>query len=95
MYRNGWGITKNMHSVIERYTKAATNGHPRAQYELGDVYENENGFKDLKKAVYWYQKANDNDGKATEKVKELNNQGYYAKEGQKDIDYYYKYKNRQ
>jgi TPR repeat protein len=49
------------------------------------IYETEDEFKDLQKAINWYQKAVDNNNeKANVKVKLLNDQGYYAIEEDKD-----------
>jgi TPR repeat protein len=81
MYLNGKGATKNIPTAIEWYTKAANQGSSNAQYSLGDIYQNKDEFKDLQKAVNWYQNAADNDHLySTFKVKGLNRRGYYAKE---------------
>jgi TPR repeat protein len=65
-----------------------------ASCQLGYTYQNLDGFKDLQKAVNWYQKAADNNYYgAKDHVKELNEQGYYAKEKQKGINYCYSYNN--
>jgi TPR repeat protein len=81
MYRNGKGAPKNIHSAIEWYTNAANQGHEWARYNLGLVYEKYDEVKDLQKAANLFQKAADNsDSRAANKIKELNKQGYYAKE---------------
>jgi TPR repeat protein len=64
--------------------KAANKGNEVAQYNLGLIYETEDEFKDLQKAINWYQKAVDNNNeKVNAKVKLLNDQGYYAIEEDK------------
>jgi TPR repeat protein len=86
MYRHGYGVTKNIHTAIELYTKAANQGHQWALVNLADIYEYDYEVTDLQKAVNWYQKAADNNNYmgSKEKVKELNEQGYYAKEDEQE-----------
>jgi TPR repeat protein len=91
MYRFGWGVTKNNHIGVEWYAKAADQGNAECQYILGDIYKNEDEFKDLQKAVECFRKAavNNRPG-AKDRVKELQELGYYAKQEQKGtIDYFY------
>jgi TPR repeat protein len=81
MYKYGYGVTRNIRTAVGWYTKAANQGNPSTQYILGFVYQNDDEVKDLQQAVNWYQKAADNGNQdAKDKVKELNKQGYYAKE---------------
>ena len=43
---------------LELYQKAATGGHPGAQYELGSIYEDKSSpIHDLDMAVHWYSMA--------------------------------------
>jgi TPR repeat protein len=93
MYRFGEGVTKNAHTGIEWYTKAANQGHVEAQFNLAYTYQFEDEVEDLQKAVNWFQKAAENDHRdAKEQVKQLNGNGYFAEEEQKGIyyrDYFY------
>jgi TPR repeat protein len=86
LYHHGDGVTKNIPSAIKWHTKAANQGNVTAQYILGLVYKNYAEVKDLQKAANWYQKAADKNYWLAEKeVKELNKQGYYAKDVQEGI----------
>jgi TPR repeat protein len=85
MYHYGRGVTTNIPSAIEWYIKGANQGNEWTQANLGYFYENEDGFKDLQKAANLFQKAADNsDSRAENKIKELNKQGYYAKEDEQE-----------
>jgi TPR repeat protein len=85
MYGYGQGVTENIYTVIEWYTKAANQGNATAQSNLGYIYQYQDEVKDLQKAVHWYQKAADNDYYgAKDRVKQLNEQGYYAKEDEQE-----------
>ena len=47
-----------MKAVLLLWTDAANKGHARAQFNLGEMYENGRGVKqDSKEAVRWYRKA--------------------------------------
>lgn len=85
MYHHGSGVTRNIAASIEWYKKSASRGHTIAQYILGVTYEEEDGFKDLQKAVNWYQKAADNHKGAEHKLKELNDNGCFAEEEQNGV----------
>jgi TPR repeat protein len=87
MYKYGYGVTRSILTAVEWYTKAANQGNAQAQCELGYLYRYKYEVKDLQKAVHWYQMAADHNDTfgAKEKVKELNEQGYYASEQQKGI----------
>jgi TPR repeat protein len=91
MYRFGWGVDKSNHTGIEWYTKAANQGNAECQYILRDIYKNEDAFKDLQKAVECFQKVvESNRPGAKDRVKELQELGYYAKQEQKGtINYFY------
>jgi TPR repeat protein len=85
MYLKGEGVTENIPTAIEWFTKAANQGNAEGQYWLGEIYRTDDVFKDLQKAVNWYQKAADNDYySAKEEVEHLNAQGYYAKEDEQE-----------
>lgn len=49
---------KNFIEAISCYQKASNQGYAEAQYNLGVCYyKGEGVVKDIKKAVYWYEKA--------------------------------------
>jgi TPR repeat protein len=84
MYKHGRGVTKNIHTAIEWYTKLANLGHKHGQYILASIYETEDEVKDLQLAVNWYQKTADNNWFAKTGVQQLNKQGYYAEDDEQD-----------
>jgi TPR repeat protein len=85
MYQYGEGVTRNIHTFIEWYTKAANQENKSAQYHLGYVYKDGDEVKDHQLAVNWFQKAADNNHyRAKDRLKELNKQGYYAKEDEQE-----------
>jgi TPR repeat protein len=89
MYLIGKGATKNIHTAIEWYTKAANQGNAEAQYYLGNVYHYKDEVKNLQLSVNWFQKAADNNhADAKSYLKKLNDNGYFAEEEQKGIDYW-------
>jgi TPR repeat protein len=95
MYYTGQGVTRNIRTAIKWYTKAANQGDSSAQYKLGWIYEYEDGFKDLAKAVNWYQKAaTSNHYGAKDCIKELKKQGYFAEQGRKGIECCYLFKDK-
>jgi TPR repeat protein len=47
---------RNVYTAIEWFKKAADNGFADAMYNLGVVYHKSREVKDIKLAVYWYQK---------------------------------------
>jgi TPR repeat protein len=59
LYRNGVGvIPKDLAQAVYWYKKAAEQGDPNAQFELGWMYANEEGVaKDYKESLKWYRKA--------------------------------------
>lgn len=61
-YYNGTnGVTQNYKKAFEIYEQAAKKGSARAQYYLGEIYEDGNGTeKDRIVAYQWYKKAADN-----------------------------------
>ncbi len=58
MYEYGRGIQKDDVKAFEWYSKAAAQGDPSAQFNLGLMYLNGQGVqKDDIKAFEWYSKA--------------------------------------
>jgi TPR repeat protein len=59
MYLNGKGVTKNVHTAINYFTKSAKQGSPDAEEHLGEIYQyGEEGIKkDNKLAASWYRRA--------------------------------------
>ena len=52
------GTEENFFKAVEWYTKAAEQGHPKAQNWLGVCYATGNGVrKDIFKAIEWWEKA--------------------------------------
>jgi len=39
MYENRWGVDENNSTAVESYHKAAEQGHADAQFNLGEMYE--------------------------------------------------------
>lgn len=64
-YKEGKGCEENQELWFEYLNKAANAGKPEAQDDLGDVYnggyDNLNIQPDAQKALYWYQKAIEQD----------------------------------
>ncbi len=59
MYEQGKGtIARNIEESIKWYSKAAKNGNPDGQYNLGRIYYSGIGVsRNFKDAAYWYYKA--------------------------------------
>lgn len=59
MYFSGVGVPKDESKALEWWTRAAAQGHPKAQYNLGMMYSSggDGVPKDAAKAAQWYQKA--------------------------------------
>lgn len=80
MYEAGLGVRKDIGTAIKWYEIAAIHGNIQAQAQLAWIYHVKDEFKNMQKAVNWYQKAADNDhNDAKYQVKQVNRQGYYAK----------------
>ena len=61
MYTKGYGVKVNDAKAIFWYTKAAKQGQPRAQYNLGVMYLIGTGIdKSIEDAKYWLHLAYDN-----------------------------------
>lgn len=57
-YYEGRGVARDMEQAVAWYRKAAEQGDPRAQYNLGVCYELGQGVKqDQEKAATWYYNA--------------------------------------
>ncbi|KAI8887625.1 hypothetical protein K501DRAFT_268714 [Backusella circina FSU 941] len=70
-YHAGLGVTKSVFTAIKCYTKAALLGESGegAQCNLAVIYETDVKYKDLQKAVNWYQAtANVSSEQAMEKI---------------------------
>jgi TPR repeat protein len=59
IYRTAqWGIQQDYKKALYWYQKSAEQNNPKAQFQLGVVYERGEGLpKDYKKAIYWFQKS--------------------------------------
>jgi TPR repeat protein len=62
MYRYGEGVPKDKRKAANQYGLAAAQGHTEAEYTVGVMYENGEGFGEIsatndKEAVKWYRKA--------------------------------------
>jgi TPR repeat protein len=57
MYFLGQGVKVNLAAALDWCSKAAANGLPAAQYELGQIYEHpwDPEIRDLAEAVKWQQ----------------------------------------
>ncbi len=55
MYLYGQGVQKDNQLSYQYLQLAAEQGHPKAQYELGNLYDLH--VQDKKKALFWYTKA--------------------------------------
>jgi TPR repeat protein len=49
MYREGWGVEKDVEKAVYHYEKAAIGGHPVARYNLAGIEERYNG--NMKRSV--------------------------------------------
>ena len=77
MYASGRYVPRNMNKAFKWWKKAAEQGHPVAQYNLGLMYEHGTVVtKNTKKALEWYEKsaAQDNE-KAIKAVSDLLDDG--------------------
>jgi hypothetical protein len=58
MYGKGKGTDRDDVEAFNWYLKAAEQGHPNAQYNLGVIYAKGRGIKpDIEEAKKWYRKA--------------------------------------
>ena len=59
IYEDGYGnVKRDLKSMIDNFIKSAEKGYVKAQYILGDAYEDgDEVVKDNQKAIYWYEKA--------------------------------------
>ena len=61
MYTNGYGVKVDDKKAVYWYNKAAQQGHPRAQYNLGVMYLLGKGiYKSFEEAKPWLQLAYEN-----------------------------------
>jgi hypothetical protein len=57
-YSEGDGVARNIDRAVKLYCKAARNGHPEAQFQLGMVYAKGDGVaEDKRMAAAWLSKA--------------------------------------
>jgi hypothetical protein len=58
MYTSGLGVAKNDEEAVSWYRKAAEQGLPEAQFELGTLYSVGRGVtRDSAEAIFWYRRA--------------------------------------
>jgi TPR repeat protein len=59
LYREGWGVEKNMETAAGYYLKSADQDHRDAMFEMGWLYQvGEGGVtKDYENSAKWYQKS--------------------------------------
>jgi TPR repeat protein len=59
LYREGWGVEKNMETAAGYYQKSAEQDHRDAMFEVGWLYQAGQGglTKDYEQSAKWYQKA--------------------------------------
>ena len=61
MYADGWGVQQDYKTAVMWYTKAAEQGHARAQTVLGTMYANGEGVPENDvKAYVWVSMAKAN-----------------------------------
>ena len=72
-YDVGIGTNVDKQKAVKLYQKAANLGDSTAQYNLANMYKNEEGIeKDINQAIYWYeQSAKQGDKDAQNKLKQL------------------------
>ena len=55
LVRRGQGVAKNLKTAADWYTKAAEQGHAKAQFNLGVMYRNGEGVpRDYVQAYFWW-----------------------------------------
>jgi len=77
-YREGQGVARNIGRAVKLYCKAARNGHPEAQFQLGLIYaKGEGGIAaNSEMAAAWFNKAAAQDhGRAAEMLVMMNKKG--------------------
>ncbi len=57
LYNKGGAVMRNDKTAASWFEKAANQGNPEAQYQLGNLYENSQLPKDYKAAAHWYHKS--------------------------------------
>ncbi len=78
MYRKGDGVVRDYKTAVRWYRKAAEQGFPNAQFNLGVIYAKGRGTnKDTTLSKEWYEKAadqgNENAERALKKINALLN----------------------
>ncbi len=77
-YREGQGVARNIDRAVKLYCKAARDGHPEAQFQLGLIYAKGEGgvAANSDMAAAWFRKAAAQDhGRATEMLVMMNKKG--------------------
>ncbi len=77
-YEYGRGVKRDLKQAFYWYKKAASNGHHRAQYKVGEFYERGLGGvkKDIRNAKIWYRLATmGNVREARARLRQLENAG--------------------
>lgn len=86
MYHFGEGRERDIDRAIEWYQRSAKAGAAPAQYNLGRIYDVEDGYRDRDKAIKWYEEAAEN-GNANA----MHSLGYvYAEEGKPGLAFKWK-----
>lgn len=60
-YRNGKGVFKDIDKALNLYTDSEEAGNSEASYWIGWIHHKEVGYKDIPKALAYYEKAADGD----------------------------------
>ena len=78
MYYKGQGVRQDYQKAFEWYTKAANQGHAKAQFNLGVMYEEGQGVRqDYRKAKERFGLSCDNgDQLGCDAYKKLNQRGF-------------------
>lgn len=56
-YHLGFGVSKNVDKAIEYLSRSAKEGNGQSQFQLYLIHKDEEGYKDVKKAYYFLEKA--------------------------------------
>ena len=57
MYENGWGIQPSLEQAQSWYSRAASQGHAKAQLALARLSQSDSGFDGQLRAQDWYERA--------------------------------------
>ncbi|OAV05604.1 hypothetical protein AO379_1461 [Moraxella catarrhalis] len=78
MYDEGRGVRQDYQKAVEWYTKAAGQGHAKAQFNLGVMYARGQGVRQNKSTAkhYFGQACDHGEQLGCESYRRLNQQGY-------------------